>query len=37
VGVGPSEGRIVLSVICGAFLVWTVRRVRERGNGAMRR
>jgi uncharacterized membrane protein YeaQ/YmgE (transglycosylase-associated protein family) len=34
---GRSGDGIVLSVICAAFLVWTVRRVRERGNGAMRR
>jgi uncharacterized membrane protein YeaQ/YmgE (transglycosylase-associated protein family) len=34
---GRSGGGIVLSVICAAFLVWVVRRVRERGNGAIRR
>jgi uncharacterized membrane protein YeaQ/YmgE (transglycosylase-associated protein family) len=34
---GRSGGGIVLSVLCATFLVWLVRRARERNSGPMRR
>jgi uncharacterized membrane protein YeaQ/YmgE (transglycosylase-associated protein family) len=34
---GRGGGGIILSVLCATFLVWLVRRARERNGGPMRR
>jgi uncharacterized membrane protein YeaQ/YmgE (transglycosylase-associated protein family) len=34
---GRGGGGIILSVVCATFLVWLVRRARERNGGATRR